>query len=152
MFSNLAVMKDYKKIDVLFKNKKFYFLEEEFLKFNSFQDIILNNKNRNPMRVITEAHRYELANFENKDGVGQVLQFIEKQPNPENLSELITINDGTTNEEVIEVLIDRLNVLNKKFPCRENSLAITKLDEALLWLNKRTADRIKRNVEGKQLK
>jgi len=38
---------------------------------------------------------------------------------------------------------------NKKFPCRENSLAITKLDEALLWLGKRTADREARGVEGK---
>jgi hypothetical protein len=25
------------------------------------------------------------------------------------------------------------------------------LDEALLWLNKRTSDRVKRNVEGKQI-
>ena len=38
--------------------------------------------------------------------------------------------------------------LNQKFPCRENSCAITKLDEALLWLSKRTADREKRGVEG----
>lgn len=55
---------------------------------------------------------------------------------------------GTTNEAVIEVLIDRLNFLNKIFPCRENSLAITKLEEALMWLEKRTADRIERGVEG----
>jgi len=27
-----------------------------------------------------------------------------------------------------------------KFKCRENSMAITKLDEALMWLNKRTVD------------
>ncbi len=35
-----------------------------------------------------------------------------------------------------------------KFSCRENAIAITKLDEALLWLNKRTADREARAVEG----
>ena len=35
-----------------------------------------------------------------------------------------------------------------KFKCRENAMAITKLDEALLWLNKRTLDRENRKVEG----
>ena len=38
--------------------------------------------------------------------------------------------------------------LNKKYPCRENSLAITKLDEAILWLEARTRDRETRGVEG----
>lgn len=38
--------------------------------------------------------------------------------------------------------------LNEKYPCRENALAITKLDEALLWLSARKADRVKRGVEG----
>ena len=38
--------------------------------------------------------------------------------------------------------------LNKKFPCRENAVALTKLDEAIMWLEKRTADREKRGVEG----
>jgi len=41
--------------------------------------------------------------------------------------------------------------LNKKFPCRENSLAVTKLEEALMWLEKRTKDREARSVEGKNL-
>lgn len=38
--------------------------------------------------------------------------------------------------------------LNDNFPCRENSMAITKLDEAILWLGKRKADRVARDVEG----
>jgi hypothetical protein len=41
-----------------------------------------------------------------------------------------------------------LEGLNAKFPCRENSMAITKLDECLLWLEKRTNDREARGVEG----
>ena len=41
-----------------------------------------------------------------------------------------------------------LEGLNKKFPCRENSSAITKLDEALHWLEHRTKDREARAVEG----
>lgn len=35
-----------------------------------------------------------------------------------------------------------------KFACRENAMGITKLDEALLWLGKRTAEREAREVEG----
>jgi hypothetical protein len=42
-----------------------------------------------------------------------------------------------------------LTYLNTKFPCRENSMTITKLDEALLWQHKRTLDREARGVEGK---
>ena len=102
------------------------------------------------MQIKVEGHQYEMSNFENKDQSGQILQFIHKEPNESN--ELITISDGTTNEEVLEVLINRMNFLNNKFPCRENSIVITHLETALLWLEKRTNDRIKRNVEGKHLK
>ena len=103
------------------------------------------------MRIITPGHKYELENFEDPGTKGQVLQFIEKRvmvSGPADNNGLVTITDGTTNEEVLAVLIDRMNFLNAKFPCRENSIAITKLDEALLWLNKRTTDRKTRQVEG----
>ena len=106
------------------------------------------------MNVITPGHRYELDNFENQAAFRQVLQFIEKAPaaNPTTPGELRTINDGTTNEEVLRVLIDRLNSMQGKFPCRENAIVVTHLETALLWLGKRTADRLARGVEGKHLK
>jgi len=103
------------------------------------------------MKVLTEGHKYEFENFENKDAAGQTIQFIEKVPVSEGSKELRTVNDGTTNEEVIAVLVNRLMHLQAKFPCRENALAITKLEEAALWLGKRTAERKARGVEGKQL-
>lgn len=56
--------------------------------------------------------------------------------------------EGTTLEEMLRVSIERLQHLNSKFACRENSIAITKMQEALMWLNQRTADRIARGVEG----
>lgn len=102
------------------------------------------------MKVLTDGHKYIAHNFENKEE-GQVIQFIEKVPESEGSTKLITVNDGTTNEELLEVLLNRMNHLNAKFPCRENAIAITHLDTALLWLNKRTSDRVKRNVEGKQI-
>lgn len=79
-------------------------------------------------------------------------QFIEKTPDPENTSTLRTVNDGTTNEDVLRVLIDRMNSLQAKFPCRENAIAITHFETGLLWLEARTASRKARGVEGKHLK
>jgi hypothetical protein len=49
----------------------------------------------------------------------------------------------------IRIGLRMLKYLNAKFPCRENAISITKLEEALMWQEKRTMDRIKRNVEGK---
>jgi hypothetical protein len=56
--------------------------------------------------------------------------------------------EGTTLEEMLRVSIERLQHLNSKFSCRENSIAITKMQEALMWLNQRTAERTARGVEG----
>ena len=39
--------------------------------------------------------------------------------------------------------------LNEAFPCRENSLSLTKIEEAIHWQEARTKDRLKRKVEGK---
>ncbi len=102
------------------------------------------------MKVLTDGHKYELASFEGS--APQVIQFIEKRPESEGSTKLVTVNDGTTNEELIEVLVNRLNFLQAKFPCRENSIAITHIETALMWLNKRTADRKARQVEGTNAK
>jgi hypothetical protein len=99
---------------------------------------------------LVPGHRYELANFENPDETGQILQFIHKEPISGG-SEMATIENGTTSEEVLAVLIDRIKFLNSKFPCKENACCITHLEEALMWLEKRTRDRLKRNVEGKHV-
>lgn len=96
------------------------------------------------MSVNDAGHDYELHNFE--EGV-QNIKFIKKEKNEET-GALDTVHDGTTNEAVLEVLIHRMKVLNAKLPSRESSLAITKLEEAMFWLNHRTADRVARGVEG----
>jgi hypothetical protein len=56
--------------------------------------------------------------------------------------------NGCQVDTVIEAAKAMLEGLNKQFPCRENSAAITKLDEALHWLEHRKKDREKRAVEG----
>lgn len=103
------------------------------------------------MQCLDDHHDYLLENFESKAQV-QELAFIKKEPKAEGSTEMLTIHDGTTNEEVLKVLIHRLTGLNAKFPCRENSIVITKLEESLMWLEKRTADRKARGVEGKHEK
>ncbi len=56
---------------------------------------------------------------------------------------------GAFVETVIAAALDRIEYYNStQFRCRENSLAITKLEEALHWLHHRTADREARGVEG----
>lgn len=112
------------------------------------------NQSVKTMKIITIGHRYELENFERKDQPGQIIQFIEKAPLPAPAAPgtLTTINDGTTNEDLLAMLINRMQYLQDKFPCRENALVITKLEESLMWLNKRTSDRLARGVEGKNLK
>ena len=61
--------------------------------------------------------------------------------------------NGVNNEDLISMVICRLeHFQNSDFACRENTLAITKLEEAMLWLRKRTMGRENRGVEGKYIK
>lgn len=103
------------------------------------------------MKVLRPGHLYELDNFVSPAVDRQRLQFIEKEPVSPGASELRTISDGTTNEEVLRMLIDRMQSLQSRFPCRENAIVITKLEEGLMWLEKRTRDRVNRGVEGKHI-
>lgn len=57
--------------------------------------------------------------------------------------------NGVMNEDLIAMVICRLQYFQQsEFACRENAMAITKLEEALLWLRKRTMGRENRGVEG----
>lgn len=50
--------------------------------------------------------------------------------------------------DLILVALEMLKYHNNKVSCRENSITITKLEEALMWQEARTKNRIERNVEG----
>jgi hypothetical protein len=84
------------------------------------------------MIVLDIGHTYQIRNHEtdaSKEDSYQTLQFIKKEKQGD---AFVTIQNGTTNEEVLAVLIDRLNTLSRKLPSRETSIAITKCEEALL--------------------
>jgi hypothetical protein len=60
--------------------------------------------------------------------------------------------NGLTQEVLLAIVEDRLKCFQAgEFSCRENAVALTKVQEALMWLNKRTADRVARGVEGKSV-
>jgi hypothetical protein len=56
--------------------------------------------------------------------------------------------NGAFVETVIAAAIQRIQFYNSTNYSRENSLAITHLQEAMHWLQHRTADREARQVEG----
>jgi hypothetical protein len=60
---------------------------------------------------------------------------------------------GITNEVLIAIVIDRLQGYQAgEFSCRENAVALTHIENGLMWLQKRTRDRIERGVEGRYAK
>jgi hypothetical protein len=54
--------------------------------------------------------------------------------------------NGIFMEDLLAIVIDRLYKFQEsEFKCRENAIVITKLEESLMWLRKRTLNRQKRN-------
>lgn len=57
--------------------------------------------------------------------------------------------NGLTNEALLAIVADRLRSFqNSEYSCRENALALTKIEESLHWLHHRTQSRVNRGVEG----
>jgi len=84
------------------------------------------------------AHRYAIGN---RDVGFQAFDF-QRGPIKE-----VGIN-GVQNEHLLAVLIHRTTILNARFPCDENLLAIRHMKQAINALQARTANRQARGVEG----
>lgn len=57
--------------------------------------------------------------------------------------------NGITQEVLLAIVADRLRSFQAgPFSCRENALALTKIEEAMHWLQQRTLARMRRGVEG----
>lgn len=59
--------------------------------------------------------------------------------------------NGCQIDDILTFVLGTIQTFNKKFPCRENSLAITKLEECLHWLDARKQERQTRGVEGRDI-
>lgn len=56
---------------------------------------------------------------------------------------------GVLDTDLLEIVRDRLKAFQAgEFATRENACALTHIEEALMWMNKRVEDRIERQVLG----
>lgn len=95
----------------------------------------------NPL-VDADAHVYDFT-----DGDGKFLGMVIHQMGPIPAHGV----NGVTTEAVLAMEIDRIKKLNDRFPCTENEQAIAHMEGALAILEERTARRIARDVEGKEI-
>ena len=100
-------------------------------------------------------HRYELTGFDTadnpsaKDRHGYKSSFARELVLFQNGPIKEAGANGVTQEVLLAIVIDRLRSFQAgPFSCRENAIALTKCEEALMWLQRRTVARIKRGVEG----
>ena len=83
-------------------------------------------------------HRYEIS----YPGHGHLISF---QNGPIKRNGV----NGVTQEALLAIVIDRLRSFQSgPFSCMDNAIALTHCEEALMWLQQRTRERIKRGVEG----
>jgi len=61
-------------------------------------------------------------------------------------------HNGCDITDMLEFTRLTLEAFQAKFACRENAIAITKMQEAEMWLRERTRDREERGVEGTSTK
>lgn len=95
-------------------------------------------------------HRYEITGYDTESnpskttdfGAGKVTILFQNGPIAES-----GVN-GITQEVLLAILVDRLQSFQSgPYACRENALALTKLEEAQMWLQQRTRGRMARGVE-----
>ena len=56
---------------------------------------------------------------------------------------------GVIDSDLLEIVRDRIKSFQAgEFATRENAIALTHIEEALMWMNRRVEDRIERNVLG----
>lgn len=84
-----------------------------------------------------------IENAEDTVGVAPIVKFtIQSDP----ISQ-VGVN-GIQATDMLKYVQHLFESLNEAYPCRENALTITKIEEAIHWQTARTADRVKRGVEG----
>ena len=86
-------------------------------------------------------HHFEVVNAE----TSKLIEDINFQEGPIKENGI----NGVCNEDLILMVLTRLQSFqNSEYSSRENAVAITKLEESLMCLRKRTVDREARGVEG----
>ena len=90
------------------------------------------------------AHHAYAATWTDKDGTLQQ-RVIDFQNGPINEAGV----NGLTHEVLLAIVADRLRSFQQgPFASRYNALALTHIEDAQNWLNRRTLERMRRGVEG----
>lgn len=119
--------------------------------------------------IIEDGTTYELDNWRVKDGQGIVkisdckcddgeptcskcgasthtqIQFVRGSKLKD---EEVEKKDGILHETLLSMMIHDLKFKNELVPSRESSIAITKLEEALMWMEERQRNRQAAGVQG----
>ena len=103
-----------------------------------------DNKGNGGANHIYQVYRAD----DNPDIMGEhhCLATIEFQNGARNLPDSIS---GVLDTDLLEIVRDRLKSFQSgQFSCRENAVALTHVEEALMWMNRRVEDRAERKVLG----
>ena len=88
------------------------------------------------------SHSYAVC----RDDCGEEIAKIQFQHGPRNLTDS---TPGVLDTDLLEMVRDRLiGFQSGEFACRENAIALTHIEDALLWMNRRVEARAKRGVLG----
>lgn len=111
-------------------------------------DTIQKNNNLNSVYSVGDIgqggayHDYVIKSIDDEVYIGNI--YFQKGPRNEPDS-----RNGALDCDLLEIVRDRLKCFqNGEYATRENAIALTKIEEALLWLNKRVEDRASRGVLG----
>lgn len=133
---------------------KFYIFEGTKPIYESTEGVTIIKEDRHVVKALKKFREQNpqwqdtpfinILDKENIKGVAPTVMFtIQSDP----ISEI-----GVNGVQVLDMLAYTkclFESLNEAFPCRENALTITKIEEAIHWQEARTRDRMRRNVEGK---
>jgi hypothetical protein len=90
-------------------------------------------------------HHYQVVSSDDNFETASKIQDIHFQKGP--VKEFGS--NGLQNEDLLKIVIHRLQGFQSgNFACRDNAVALTHAETALMWLQKRTRERIERGVEG----
>ena len=100
-------------------------------------------------------HLYQVTGF--NTGTNPSCPFTERYGKPSDHTTILFQNgtipengtNGITQEVLLAIVADRLRSFQAgPFACKANACALTHIEEAQLWLQRRTIERMRRNVEG----
>ena len=107
--------------------------------------IIIDKTPENSVAATYEIPTFKVNDNGIEDGEGILIKFCKGDKSDSSKFR----QEGVFSETLIKVVKTYLETVNVgEMSTRETSMAITKLDEALMWIDKRANDRKRRDIQG----